>query len=132
MIADGEENSARRSETAKFGAILLGKSAAGEEKKSVEMRRRRSKLLAFGDVKPLKTSSAGPKTYLAAPQNNLPKVVNTTFPSPHHFSKELKSGIYHLFTGEWKALVVVVSTAGCPCNHMVRNLVQRPQPQGTL
>ena len=30
MIADGEENSARRSETAKFGAILLGKSAAGE------------------------------------------------------------------------------------------------------
>ena len=68
------------------------------------MRRRRSKLLVFGDVKPLKSSSAGPKTYLAAPQNNLPKVVNTTFPSPHHFSKELKSGIYHLFTGEWKAL----------------------------
>ena len=74
MIADGEENSARRSETAKFGAILLGKSAAGEENRWKCAGRRRSKLLVFGDVKPLKTSSAGPKTYLAAPQNNLPKV----------------------------------------------------------
>ena len=75
MIADGEENSARRSETAKFGAILLGKSAAGEENRWKCAGRRRSKLLVFGDVKPLKSSSAGPKTYLAAPQNNLPKVV---------------------------------------------------------
>ena len=104
MIADGEENSARRSETAKFGAILLGKSAAGEENRwKCAAGEANYWYLVIGETS--KSSSAGPKTYLAAPQNNLPKVVNTTFPSPHHFSNKLKSGNYHLFTGEWTALV---------------------------
>ena len=84
MIADGEENSARRSETAKFGAILLGKSAAGEENRCKSAAGEAN----YWYVKHLKTSSAGPKTYLAAPQNNLPKVVNTTFPSDHTTSQK--------------------------------------------